>query len=64
MDQQRKPLQEPIIGANKISDESNLSKLTCVDIFSMIMNFIFRIFIILIIIAEMRIKEIKGRKKK
>ena len=41
MDQQQKPLQEPIIGANKISDESNLSKLTCVDIFSMIMNFIF-----------------------
>ena len=41
MDQQQKPLQEPIIGANKISDESNLSKLTCADIFSMIMNFIF-----------------------
>ena len=52
MAQQQEPFRAPIIGGNKIIDESHLPRITCVDIFSMILNFITWIFIILIIFEE------------
>ena len=52
MAQQQEPFRAPIIGGNKIIDESHLPRINCVDIFSMILNFITWIFIILIIFEE------------
>ena len=52
MAQQQESLQDPLIGANKISDEEYLPRIARVDIFAMVFNFITWSFIILIIVYE------------